>query len=81
MNQHPAPLGDGTLLLAEIVSGTAVAHLLSSIPPWLGGSLAALVAGILLRLGDAPARVLSDALRDRLLARFPSLRPAPPASP
>lgn len=79
---HPQPQPGGFLLVAEIVSGGVVAHVLSTVPPWLGGAVAALLAGILLRLGDAPARVVSEALTARLLARFPSLRPpASPASP
>ncbi len=76
MNHHQPP--SGFVLLAEIFSGGVVAHVLSTIPPWLGGAIAAFVAGILLRLGDAPARVVSDALTARLVARFPSLRSAPP---
>lgn len=76
MNEHTHP--SGFLLVAEIFSGGVVAHFLDAVPPWLGGAVAALVAGLLLRLGDAPARAVSEALRARLLARFPSLRtPAP----
>lgn len=79
MNQ-PAPLGDGMLLLAEIGAGGVAAHVVSSIPPWLGGALSALLVGFLLRLGDAPMRAVGDAVTARMRARFAFLRP-PPASP
>lgn len=78
MNNHQPP--SGFLLVAEIFSGGIVAHFLGAIPPWLGGAVTAFVVGLLLRVGDAPARAVSEALRARLVARFPSLSPAPPPS-
>ncbi len=41
------------------------AHLLTSIPPWVGGGVSALVVGILLRVLEPTLRALGEKLRDR----------------
>lgn len=77
---HPAPLGPGALLCAEITSGGiggALWHSLASLPPWIGGAASALIVGALLRLGDPVLRALGD----RLAARVTPPPPAPPAAP
>lgn len=76
MNDHAPP--SGFILVAEIASGGVAGHLFDSIPPWLGGALTAFVVGVALRVGDAPLRAVSEALRERLARRFPSLRPPAP---
>lgn len=74
-----APHPSAFIFVAEITSGGLAAHVLSTIPPWLGGAVTALVVGVVLRLGDASMRAASEALRARLAVRFPALRSAPPA--
>lgn len=77
MNDH-ATHPSAFIFVAEIFSGGVGAHLLDAVPPWLGGAVTAFVVGVALRLGDAPMRAASEALRARLARRFPSLRtPAP----
>jgi len=75
----PHALGGGALLVAEITSGGVGGALatITSLPPWLGGALSALLVGVLLRLADAPLRAASD----RLAARVTPPPPAPPAPP
>lgn len=69
---HEGPhLSPGIVLLAELVSGSGGAHLLHDLPPWLGGGLAALVVGIVLRVLDTPLRRISDRI---------SGAPKPPAA-
>ncbi len=41
------------------------AHVLTSIPPWVGGGVSALLVGVLLRLLDPVLRDLGEKLRDR----------------
>lgn len=56
------------LLPVELVIFTAfgqAAHMLASIPPWVGGGVSALLVGVLLRLLDPMLRDLGEKLRDR----------------
>jgi xanthine/uracil permease len=55
-------------LPAELLIFTAfghAAHVLTSIPPWVGGGVSALLVGVLLRLLDPMLRDLGEKLRDR----------------
>jgi len=55
-------------LPVELVIFTAfgqAAHMLTSIPPWVGGGVSALLVGVLLRLLDPMLRDLGEKLRDR----------------
>lgn len=62
MQHHDPFLSPGALLLAEILSGGAVAHFVTHLPGWVGGGISALAVGIILRLLDAPLRRASDRL-------------------
>lgn len=56
------------LLPFELLIFTAfgqAAHVLASIPPWVGGGVSALLVGVLLRLLDPTLRVLGEKFRDR----------------
>lgn len=56
------------LLPLEMLVFTAfgqAAHVLTSIPPWVGAGVSALFVGVLLRLLDPVLRELGEKLRDR----------------
>lgn len=74
--QHEHAIGAGGLLLAEITSGSAAAHFLSEIPPWLGGALTALFVGITLRALDPTLRRVGEHLAARV-----SAPPGPDSTP
>lgn len=55
-------------LPAELLIFTAfgqAAHVLASIPPWIGGGIAALVVGLLLRLADPTLKHLGEKILKR----------------
>lgn len=61
--EHPHILGPGALLVAEITSGGIGGHLLhaaASLPPWLGGGVAAFVVGVSLRVADPVLRAIGE---------------------
>lgn len=56
------------LLPFELLIFTAfgqAAHVLASIPPWVGGGIAALVVGLLLRLADPTLKHLGEKILKR----------------
>lgn len=59
---HDHHLPAWTLFVAEALSGSAVAHFVTNLPPWLGGGLTALFVGVVLRILDAPLKRLSERL-------------------
>lgn len=70
IEQHSSPW---SFLLLELGFGTAFAHHVTAIPPWIGGAMGALVVGMLLRVLDPSLKRIGE----RLAARR-STHPPPP---
>jgi hypothetical protein len=84
MNDHTHTISGGTLLLAEITSGSVgghLAHALGAVPPWLGGAVTALLVGVTLRVADATLRDLGERLHARARAALDRVMKRPPSAP
>lgn len=78
MNPHPH-LPAWALFIAEVSAGAGGGHVFAAVPSWLGGALAALVVGVVLRVLDPLLRRVGERLASRSVPPPPP--PEPPSAP